>query len=181
MGNLNGISIGFLGLGEVGRPVLRRLKFQGASIHATSRSPALRYKIARDAVDLCSTPAEINDKIGDGILILMLSKESLIDAFLTGEDGLLSNLKSGAVLVDLGMTSQDATRKYAAQFAEKGVHWVDAPAIGSEQEALEGHLKIRAGGRQEDFERVLPVLKAISDDIERVGDVGAGQAAIATV
>ncbi|WP_367281159.1 NAD(P)-dependent oxidoreductase, partial [Sneathiella sp.] len=56
MGGLTGISVGFLGLGDVGRPVLRRLKACGADVHATSRSPALRYKMARDAVNLYKAP-----------------------------------------------------------------------------------------------------------------------------
>lgn len=129
MGKVQDVPVGFLGLGDVGRPVLRRLKEQGAAIHATSRSPALRYKMARDTIDLCSTPDEINSHIKDGIIVLMLSKQSLIDAFLTGDDGLLANLTSGALIIDLGQTSADTTRLLATQVGEKGpigwmlLHW----------------------------------------------------------
>jgi 3-hydroxyisobutyrate dehydrogenase-like beta-hydroxyacid dehydrogenase len=178
MGKVQDVPVGFLGLGEVGRPVLRRLKEQGAAIHATSRSPALRYKMARDTIDLCSTPDEINSKIKDGIIVLMLSKQSLIDAFLTGDDGLLANLTPGALIVDLGQTSADTTRLLATQVSEKGAHWLDAPALGSEQEALNGNLTIRAGGRAVDFARALPLLETLSQDIKHLGDIGAGQEAI---
>ncbi|MCF8465831.1 MAG: NAD(P)-binding domain-containing protein [Sneathiella sp.] len=181
MAQLAGIEVGFLGLGDIGRPVLRRLKSEGAVIRATSRSPALRYKIARDAVDICQAPSEVSDKLKDGIIILMLSKESLIDAFLGGEDGLLSNLATGALVIDLGQTSPDGTRRYAKLVEEKGAHWLDAPALGSEQDASEGTLTIRTGGRKADFERAHSLLKAISDDIKYMGEVGAGQSAAQTV
>ncbi|USG60777.1 NAD(P)-binding domain-containing protein [Sneathiella marina] len=180
MGEIRDVPVGFLGLGDVGRPVLRRLKEQGAAIHATSRSPALRYKMARDAIDLCGTPGEINSKIKNGLIVLMLSQQRLIDAFLTGEDGLLANLTPGALIIDLGQTSADTTRMLAAQVGEKGAHWLDAPALGTEQEALEGNLTIRVGGRAEDFARAMPLLEAISQDIRHVGELGAGQEAVAT-
>ena len=181
MAQLAGIEVGFLGLGDIGRPVLRRLKSEGAIIHATSRSPALRYKIARDAVDLCNAPNEVNDKLKDGIIILMLSKQSLIDAFLGGEDGLLSNLAKGALVIDLGQTSPEATRRYAKLVEEKGAHWLDAPALGNEQDVSDGTLTIRAGGRKTDFERAQSLLQALSDDIKYMGEVGTGQSAAQTV
>lgn len=177
MASLTGISIGFIGLGDIGRPVLRRLKSQGAAISATSRSPALRYKIARDAVDLCKSPSEINDKQQNGLIVLMVSKESLIKAFLEGSDGLLSNLHEGALVIDLGQTSPEATRQYAALVEAKGGHWLDAPAIGSEDDAQGGRLTVRTGGRAEDFERARPALEAISRDIRHMGELGAGQSA----
>ncbi|MCC3303263.1 NAD(P)-dependent oxidoreductase [Sneathiella sp. HT1-7] len=178
MGGLTGVSVGFLGLGDVGRPVLRRLKARGADVHATSRSPALRYKMARDAVNLYKAPSEVNDQIKDGIIFLMLSKQALIDAFLNGPDGLLSNLASGALIVDLGQTSSEATKKYAKMVEEKGAHWLDAPAIGSEQDATEGRLSIRVGGRAEDFDRACPILEEVGRDIKHMGEIGSGQAAV---
>lgn len=180
MASLTGISVGFLGLGDVGRPVLRRLKACGANVHATSRSPALRYKMARDAVNLYKAPSEVNDQVKDGIIFLMLSKQGLIDAFLNGPDGLLSNLASGALIVDLGQTSLDATQKYAKIVEASGAHWMDAPAIGSEQDAMEGRLSIRAGGRKEDFDRARPLLEAIGRDIKHMGEIGSGQTAVPT-
>ncbi len=178
MGSLTGVSVGFLGLGDVGRPVLRRLKACGANVHATSRSPALRYKMARDAVNLYKAPNEVNDQVKDGIIFLMLSKQALIDAFLSGPDGLLSNLASGALVVDLGQTSPEATQKFAKMVEEKGAHWLDAPAIGSEQDATEGRLSIRVGSRPEDFDRARPILEKIGRDIKHMGEVGSGQAAV---
>jgi 2-hydroxy-3-oxopropionate reductase len=180
MAKLEGVSLGFLGLGDVGRPVLRRLKSLGAELHASSRSPALRYKIARDSVNIYRTPAEVNDKIGAGIVILMLSKQSLIDAFLNGEDGLLANLKKGALVIDLGQTSPEATRQYAALVEEKGARWLDAPALGTEEDAHQGKLTIQAGGDQSDFDRAKTVLEAISDNFQLVGELGAGQSSIIT-
>ena len=178
MASLTGVSVGFLGLGDVGRPVLRRLKAHGANVHATSRSPALRYKMARDAVSLCKSPSDVNDEIKDGVIFLMLSKQTLIDAFLNGPDGLLSNLSKGALVIDLGRTSPEATQRYAAMVEEKGAHWLEAPALGSEQDAVDGRLSIQANGRDEDFDRARPLLEEISGDLRHIGDIGATQAAV---
>ena len=136
--------------------------------------------MARDTIDLCSTPDEINSKIKDGIIFLILSKQSLIDAFLTGDDGLLANLTPGALINGSGQTPAGTTKLLATQVGKKGAQWLDAPALGSEQEALDRNLTIRAGGRAKGFARALPLLEAIGQDIRHLGDVGAGQEAIAT-
>ncbi|MEH6546735.1 MAG: NAD(P)-binding domain-containing protein, partial [Sneathiella sp.] len=109
--------------------------------------------MALDAIDLCRTPDGISSKIKDGIIVLMLSKQSLIDAFLTGDDGRLAKLAPGALIIDIGQTSAATTRQLATQVEEKGAYLLDAPAPGFEQEAFGGNLTIRAGGRAEDFAR----------------------------
>src|SRR5690606_37912229 len=112
MASLTGVSVGFLGLGDAGRPVLRRLIARGADVYATSRSPALRYKMARDAAHIYKTPGEVAAQIGNGIIFMLLSKESLIDAFMEEEDGLIANLARGTLIIDLGHTSPATTRKF---------------------------------------------------------------------
>ena len=175
MASLTGVSVGFLGLGDVGRPVLRRLKARGAEVYAPSRSPALRYKMARDAVNICNTPAEVAAHIGSGIIFMMLSQDTLINAFMEGDDGLLASLSPGALIIDLGPTSPEMARKFSQLVRKGGGRWLEAPALGSEQAAAEGRLTIHAGGEREDFDRALPLLQEIARDIDYLGKIGAGQ------
>ncbi|WP_334128009.1 NAD(P)-binding domain-containing protein [Sneathiella sp.] len=177
MASLTGVSVGFLGLGDVGRPVLRRLIARGADVYASSRSPALRYKMARDAAHLYKTPGEVCAHIGNGVIFVMLSKEALIDAFMEGKDGVLANIAPGTLIVDLGQTSDATTAKFARAVREKGAHWLAAPALGDEQAATEGRLAVAARGERADFDRALPLLQEIAREIGYDGAIGDAAAA----
>ncbi len=172
MGVLNNTNVGFIGIDAMGKSMAKRIHEAGANTYAYNRSPAVRYEIARNGISLCQSPAEIADKIENGIIILTLPDGEAVEAILEGENSLLSHLAKDTLVIDMGSTAGIDTKKYAALTEAKGAHWIDAPAVGDENAALNGELEIMAGARDEDYNRALPILNCLGKSVNHVGGVG---------
>jgi 2-hydroxy-3-oxopropionate reductase len=105
----------------------------------------------------------------------VVSGTSDVEQVILGERGMIHGAKPGSVIVDMSTISPSATRRIAAQLAEKNVHMLDAPVSGGQAGAREGTLSIMAGGKAEIFERVKPLFEILGRNIVHVGDHGAGQ------
>ncbi|HRO59272.1 MAG TPA: NAD(P)-dependent oxidoreductase [Burkholderiaceae bacterium] len=168
-------TIGFLGLGQMGRPMACNLAEAGHEVLACDRSSEAlaavagkqRISAARDLRSLaeaCST------------LILMLPDSRIVDGVLWDEGGLATCLERGALLIDMGSSDPNRTRDNHRRLAEQDVALVDAPVSGGVKRAIDASLSIMAGGNEADFERALPVLEKLGRTIMHVGPVGAGHA-----
>ncbi|MGC2856091.1 NAD(P)-dependent oxidoreductase [Novispirillum sp. DQ9] len=171
-GALSGTTVGFIGLGLMGRPMSRALAAAGADVVAWSRDPAKRDAAAADGlrpVDTAGAVARACD-----ILILMLADTPAVESVLAD---LLPALRPGTVVIDMGTTAPQATLAFAAKAAERGGRWVDAPVSGGEVGAREATLTIMAGGEAADFARAAPLFRAMGRTVTHVGATGAGQVA----
>src|SRR5690606_34135165 len=99
------------------------------------------------------------------IVITMLPDTPDVEAVLGASDGLLASMRKGSVLVDMSSISPVATRRFAAQLAERGVAMLDAPVSGGYQGAEAGTLSIMVGGDAAVLERCRPVLEAMGKTI----------------
>ena len=168
-------TVGFIGLGVMGRPMALNLLKAGFAlvVHSRSRGPvdALVAAGARSA----ASPRDVAREAG--IVITMLPDTPDVQAIVSGPDGVLEGLRPGAVLIDMSSISPDTTRRLAARVAERGGAMLDAPVSGGEIGAKNGTLSIMVGGDEAAFERVRPVLAAMgaADRIIRIGPSGAGQ------
>jgi 3-hydroxyisobutyrate dehydrogenase len=100
-----------------------------------------------------------------------------VEAVALGRDGLLPAMHTGQVYFDLSTNSPTVIRRLHQQFAERGVHLLDAPVSGGPDGARTGKLALWVGGDEAIFERYKPVLDAIGDQVMRVGPVGTGSIA----
>ena len=175
MSDLKGLTIGFIGLGLMGRPMCRNLMNAGASLVVTNRSEPPRIILQKDGALPVATPAEVASRAGT--IILMVADTPAVETVLTGRNGVIEQVQPGSLIIDMGTTMMPATRAFAAIFEEKGCHYVDAPVSGGTIGAEGGSLTIMAGGSEEAFSRALPILQVLGDRITHVGDTGAGQVA----
>jgi 3-hydroxyisobutyrate dehydrogenase-like beta-hydroxyacid dehydrogenase len=95
-----------------------------------------------------------------------------LQAIVEGQDGMLSSLTAGKILVDMSTVSPAFSRSIAAKVREKGSDMLDAPVSGSVITLQEGKLSVMVGGRTETFERVKPLLYDIGPKVTHVGDNG---------
>jgi 2-hydroxy-3-oxopropionate reductase len=107
----------------------------------------------------------------------MLPDTPDVELVLTGDRGVLSALRSGAVVIDMSSISPVATKRLAARVREAGGTMIDAPVSGGEIGAQNGTLSIMAGGDAAAFERVRPILACMGNPerIVLIGESGAGQ------
>ncbi|MDT4942893.1 MAG: 3-hydroxyisobutyrate dehydrogenase [Pseudonocardiales bacterium] len=164
--------IAFLGLGNMGTPMARRIMQAGHDLTVWNRTVGRTQQFADGGAFVAATPAEAAD--GVEFAITMLANPDALDDVLFGADGLANALSPGQTLIDMSTVGPDAFRA-AAALLPTGVAAVDAPVRGSIPEATDGRLQIYVGASDEGFERVRAVLGMLGE-VHHVGAAGAGAA-----
>ena len=166
-------TIGFIGLGLMGSAMVQCLQNKGYSlvVMAHRNRKPIEEAVARGAVE-AATPAEVAQK--SEIIMLCVDTTAAVESVMKGEDGVLSQLQPGALVVDFGTSIPGSTRELAAACKDKGGAMMDAPLGRTPAHAIDGLLNIMAAGESEDFERAKPVLDDLGENVFHVGPIGAG-------
>ena len=164
------LSVAFLGLGLMGRPMAANVARAGHPLVVWNRTPSVAGEFAAEfGVRAASSPA---DAVRDAdVVISMLADGAVLTAVYRGADGVLSALRPDAVAVDMGTSGPAVVRSLAADAS-----FVDAPVSGSTAAARDATLTVMAGGESGAVTRVSPVLQAVAARIHHVGPTGAGAA-----
>ncbi|MGB0681219.1 MAG: NAD(P)-dependent oxidoreductase [Magnetovibrionaceae bacterium] len=164
--------IGFIGLGLMGRPMVRNLLAEGFEVVVASRSPGPVAEMVEAGATASSNPAEVARACK--IIVIMVSDTPAVEAVVAG---LEDHIGEGHLIVDMGTTATLPTRAIAERLQAKGASWIDAPVSGGVIGAEKGTLTIMAGGEEADLKRAEPALQAMGAKITHVGGVGCGQIA----
>ena len=175
MGTLSGITIGFIGLGLMGRPMSLNLHRAGAELVIYNRSRGVVDELVGVGIEAAASPKDVAERAP--IIVLMVSDTPAVERVLFGDDGVAHGLQTGAIVIDMGTTAVTATRNFAQQTKAKGAHYVDAPVSGGQVGAEAATLAIMVGTNEDTFARVEPIFKTLGKNITHVGEVGAGQVA----
>lgn len=168
-------TIGFIGLGLMGKPMARNLRKAGYTLVIHNRSREVVGELAAEGMTPASCPREAAKRTD--ALILMLSDTPAVEQVVGGDDGVLAGLQPGLLVIDMGTTAVDATRRLAREVEAAGGVYLDAPVSGGQVGAVEAGLTIMCGGSPEGFARARPLLDAMGKQITHVGASGAGQVA----
>ncbi len=169
------LRIGFIGLGAMGRPIALRLRAAGHDIAAWVRGAESARRAGQDAIALLGSAAEL--AAGVQVLVTNVTSTEDVEQVLLGERGAVHGARPGLLCIDHSTIAPRGARRIAAELAERGVGFVDAPVSGGERGAREGTLSVMAGGRPEDFERALPLLRLLGPTVTYIGPPGSGQVA----
>jgi 3-hydroxyisobutyrate dehydrogenase len=167
--------IGFVGLGQMGRPMARNLARAGFTLALADLDRVHTQALAAELQG--ETPASLR-ALGaacEAVVTMLPDGKTVRDAVL-GESGLAAGLARGAIVIDMSSSSPVGTRELGAALAERGVSLVDAPVSGGVGRAVDGSLAIMAGGDEAAIERVRPVLAALGKTIFLTGPLGSGHA-----
>lgn len=166
-------TIGFIGAGIMGGPMIANLVKAGHTVHALGRSSASRKRIAdagADEVQSLTDAAAHAD-----VVITMLPDSPDVTAVVLGDNGLVEVLSEGQVFVDMSTIRPDVSREISSRLEGIGVAALDAPVSGGEAAAIEGKLSIMVGGSDSAVRNTRPVLEAMGSSITHVGPAGSGQ------
>jgi 2-hydroxy-3-oxopropionate reductase len=166
-------TVGFIGLGIMGKPMAENLIEAGYDLVAYNRTREKAEELGGATV--AETPKEVAEQ--SDIIITMLPDSPQVEEALDGEDGVLEGVKEGALVVDMSTISPVVTEELADRAQERGASMLDAPVSGGDVGAIDGTLSIMVGGSEEDFERVLPLFEVMGKTVTHVGPVGTGQVA----
>jgi len=165
--------IGFIGLGIMGKPMARNLIKAGYSLIAHNRSRGVVEELGKEGAQAATSPQEVATQ--SEVVITMLPDSPDVELVYTGEQGVFTGAKPGALLVDMSSISPVVARKLAAKADKLGCEMLDAPVSGGEAGAISGALSIMIGGKAHAVERAMPIFQVLGKNIVHVGDAGAGQ------
>ncbi|RMH86792.1 NAD(P)-dependent oxidoreductase [Pseudomonas sp. AOB-7] len=167
-------ALAFAGIGLMGLPMTRRLLAAGYPLTLWNRSTDKCAPLLAQGAHRVETPAELCREAN--VVMLCLANTEVVREVVFGPGGIVEGARPGQLLVDFSSLEPAATREMAAELqARTGMRWVDAPVSGGTPGAEAGTLAIMAGGREEDVERVRPILAHLGQRLTRMGEVGAGQ------
>jgi 3-hydroxyisobutyrate dehydrogenase-like beta-hydroxyacid dehydrogenase len=166
------MKLGFIGLGQMGKPIALNLLKSGASLVACNRSAGAFDAFRDRGVATTTNPLDLADA---DVIFLCLPKADSVQRILLGENGLLRRLTNHQTIVDLSTITYSATIEIGREAAAGGVAFLDAPISGMEARAIDGTLTMMCGGDRAVFDRVRPLFDCIGNKILFMGPPGAGQ------
>ena len=166
------MKLGFVGLGQMGRPIAANLMRGGASMVVSDRTD--RWFAEFRAKGATGT-TELADLTAVDVIFLCLPNAAAVQGVLLGEDGLLQHLGQGQAVVDLSTITYAATLEIGRAADAKGVAFLDAPISGMEARAVDATLTVMCGGAPDTFDRIRPLLDLIGNKILHMGPSGSGQ------
>jgi len=165
-------TIGFIGLGQMGAPMVRNLIKAGYTPVIHNRSQAIVETIAAEGANPAGSPREVAERVE--ILFSCVGFPADVERVYLGNGGAVEGARAGQVFCDLSTVGPDTHQKIAARLKGQGVGYLDAPISGGTSGAESGTLTIMVGGAAEHFERVRPMLDVMGQNIHLVGPTGAG-------
>ena len=166
------MKIGFIGLGIMGKPMVKNLLKAGHEVVA--------YDIVAENLQAAVHDGAIAGKNAAAIaaecpvVITMLPNSPHVKTVVMGKDGVLEGAKAGLILIDMSSIAPLASKEICEACKKKGVRMLDAPVSGGEPKAVDGSLSIMVGGDNALFEEMKPILACMGASIVLCGDVGAG-------
>src|SRR6266480_1525507 len=166
-------TIGFIGLGIMGKPMAHNLLKAGFPVIVHNRHQVVTDELVAAGASAGVRPREIAASCD--VLITMLPDAPQVEEVLLGSEGVIEGAREGLIVIDMSTISPIVTRTLAARLAERGIAMLDAPVSGGDKGAIAGTLSIMVGGEEATFQRCLPIFQALGKTVVHVGESGAGQ------
>jgi 3-hydroxyisobutyrate dehydrogenase len=170
-----GLQIGFIGVGTMGRGMVKNLLKAGFPVTIYARHPEKVRDVIEAGAKLATSSKAVAEQ--SQVIITILPNTPEVEEVILGPDGVAEGARAGSVVIDMSTINPETSRKLAAHLAEKGLDFLDAPVSGGSVGADNGTLTIMAGGETSVFEACLPVFQAMgrAEAIFHIGPVGAGE------
>lgn len=165
--------VGFIGLGIMGRPMVRNLMKAGFKVRVYNRSAGPAEQLAAEGAIPAASPQDVAQS--SDVIITIVTDSPDVEQVILGEKGVIHGARPGSVVIDMSTISPDVTRDIAKALATQGVAMLDAPVTGGDTGAIAGTLSIMVGGDEAVFGECRSVLEAMGSNIVHIGSHGMGQ------
>lgn len=166
-------TIGFIGVGIMGKPMARNLMKRGFSLRVFARTEAKAAELVAEGVAFCPTIGQCVQ--GCDAVITMVGFPKDVEEVYFGAGNIFDSAAPGTYLIDMTTTSPTLAERIYAEGKQRGFHVLDAPVTGGDTGAINGTLSILAGGDEDDFKACLPLFEAMGTNINYQGKAGSGQ------
>ena len=167
-------AVGFIGLGNMGRPMALNLVKRGFTVIAHDIDPAKQEPLVAAGAKSAPSPAEVARATTR--TICMVDTTSQAESVIAGEQGIGRTAGAGHIVICMSTVDPFAVRRLADQLAPRGIAMLDAPVSGGTERATTGELSIIAGGDEKTFTACRDLFEAMGARIFHVGGLGQGLA-----
>ncbi|MDA1329450.1 MAG: NAD(P)-binding domain-containing protein [Chloroflexi bacterium] len=171
----NALTLGYIGLGLMGKPMAMNLLKAGFPLVVHNRSEQAVQKLVQVGAQKAASPKEVAEQVD--IVFTNLPDSPDVELVALGKNGIIEGAHENLVFIDHSTIKPASARLIAKELAQKGVAALDAPVSGGEIGAQQGSLTIMVGGDAKALERARPALEAEGKTITHIGEPGAGQVA----
>ncbi len=169
------LTVGYIGLGLMGKSIARNILKAGFPLVVHNRSQAAVQELAAEGAKPAASPVEVAQQVD--VVFTNLPDTPDVEQVALGEGGVIEAARPGLIFVDNSTIKPAAARQIAQTLGERGVQCLDAPVSGGDIGARNATLAVMVGGPAEALERVMAVFQAMGKTIIHVGESGAGQIA----
>ena len=166
------MKIGFIGLGIMGKPMVKNLLKAGYEIVAYDVIQSNLDNVVAAGAKAVTSSRKVAEECD--IIITMLPNSPHVKTVVCGSNGILEGAKEGTILIDMSSIAPLASQEIERACAEKGIKMIDAPVSGGEPKAIDGTLSIMVGGDKAVFESVKDILLKMGASAVHCGNIGAG-------
>lgn len=169
------LRVGFIGVGTMGKGMVKNLLKAGFPVTIYARNPQKVHEVIEAGATLAESGSAV--AAASEVVITIVPNSPEVEEVILGENGALQGAKAGTIIVDMSTINPETSKMVAAKCAEKGVHFLDAPVSGGSLGAQNGTLTIMVGGDKEVFEKCVPVFRGMGkeDAIYHIGPTGSGE------
>jgi 3-hydroxyisobutyrate dehydrogenase-like beta-hydroxyacid dehydrogenase len=165
-------SVGFIGLGTMGKPMAANLLEKGYSLIVFNRSLAKTEELVRKGAGAAHSPAEAARSVS--VLFTMVSNDAALQEVFYQDGGIMDGVHSGLTVIDCSTVSPDTSRRLSGDLQAHGARFLDAPVTGSKPQANEGALAFMVGGPKDVFDEHIELFNAMGKVAVYMGPTGAG-------
>lgn len=169
------MTLGFIGLGAMGRPMALNLMKHGHAMAVYGRRSASVEPLVAAGARACASPRDV--AANAEVIFTMVTTSRDVEEVVLGPDGVAAGARAGSIVVDMETISPEIVRHVAARLAERGIEMLDAPVSGGPAGASSATLSIMVGGKSDVLDKVRPLFDCLGTTIVHVGGTGAGQTA----
>ncbi|QIW17381.1 NAD(P)-dependent oxidoreductase [Bacillus thuringiensis] len=167
------VSIGFIGIGVMGKSMVRHLMQDGHKVYVYNRTKAKTDSLVQDGANWCDTPKELVKQVD--VVMTMVGYPHDVEEVYFGIDGILENANEGTIAIDFTTSTPTLAKRINEAGKRKNVYTLDAPVSGGDVGAKEARLAIMVGGAKEIYEKCLPLFEKLGTNIQLQGPAGSGQ------
>ena len=166
------LSIGFIGAGNMGLPMIKNLIRAGFNIKVFDINTKITKKLDKDNIIAVNNIRAIAN---NNVIISMLPNTKDVESIFNNENGINQFLNPGTIVIDMSTISSSSSIEIGKRFQKKQIEFLDAPVSGGVKGAVEGNLSIMVGGKKETYKKSLDILNSMGKNIIYAGKTGMGQ------
>ncbi|MDC3088556.1 NAD(P)-dependent oxidoreductase [Alphaproteobacteria bacterium] len=165
-------TIGFIGAGNMGLPMIKNLIKKGFQLKVYDINPKITKRLDKDNI---KTVNNLRAVANNKFIISILPDTQNVESVFNTDSGVISYLKPGTIVIDMSTISSSSAIEIGKVLQKQQIEFLDAPVSGGVKGALNANLSIMVGGKKDTYKKSLDILNSLGENVIYAGKLGMGQ------